>query len=105
MQAFEDKIALACFPEVPSVQAWWEANNEEAIATDKTACFLKITDTDKVIAYGKWTVTVTGDASIGGDDTEALPSWLEGSDKELCNAFFGALTIKRKAIIEERPHY
>ena len=106
MQAFQLPITLATFPRIPSVRAWWEAQNREALISDQTVRFVKIIDADNIIAYAKWIFPpAEKGAASGGDDPDAMPEWPEGSDKALCDNFYGGLAREHKRIMGDRPHY
>ena len=103
MRAFTQPISLATFPRVPSVHSWWEARIAKAFEIEPGARFIMVTNAeDEIIAFAKWVVPVPGGES---DVAEALPEWPEGSDRKLCDAFYGGLARERKRIMGNRSHY
>lgn len=98
--AFQNPVALAAFPDVPSVRQWWTDMLNEEI-TDPNAVFVKVLDTenDEVIAWGQWNKPADGDEE---DEEDNLPRWPEGGDKELCEEFFGGLAAKHETAVKGR---
>jgi len=96
--AFQNPLALAAFPDVPSVRKWW-TDAIESEMKDPNALFLKVVDGDEIIAAAKW------NSPVENKPEEPLPEWPDGGDKEVAQSFFSRLAEMHHKLMGNRPHW
>lgn len=107
-ECFPDPFIRKMFPQIPSVQQWWDDANIFDMINRPAAKYLKVTDLaandgkGKIVGYAKWFVPVEGQRP---ELENRFPPWAEGSGKDLCSRFFGHLVLERRKLLGDRQHY
>lgn len=104
--AFSDPFNRTMFPPTPDVREWITTHlvngNDKA---SEHEVFLKLTDESGApVAFAKWVRPYHAVADRDRRSKE-VPAWPVNSDKELCDAFFGAMAEHHHRIMGDRPHY
>ena len=96
--AFQNPLALAAFPDVPTVRKFWNDSIESEMK-DPNALFLKVVENGEIVAWAKWNRPVEGKVA------DQLPQWPDGGDEELAEEFFSKLTDTHDKIMGSKPHW
>ena len=107
--AFSDDFNRTMFPLTPEVRTWAATQLLGGHGAQKHETFLKIEDPSDpgvVMGFAKW-VRVAGRAPSAAADHDGSTgtAWPEGSDKKLCERFFGEMERRHRVAIGNRPHY
>ncbi|KAJ5937630.1 hypothetical protein N7454_003972 [Penicillium verhagenii] len=106
LAAFSDPFNRTMFPLTAESRLWIAQNfmNSDG-RTSEHEVFLKATDEHgKPIAFAKWVrpYHVAADRDLQSD---VALEWPVGSDKDLCDVFFGTMGHHHHDLMGDRPHY
>ncbi|KAJ5528239.1 hypothetical protein N7513_012398 [Penicillium frequentans] len=107
LAAFSDPFNRTLFPPTAEVRKWIADNflNAKGLASEHEV-ILKVTDDNgKPVAFAKWVrpYHAAADRDLRSDD--AVGGWPVGSDKDLCDLFFGTMSDHHHRLMGDRPHY
>ncbi|KAJ5641379.1 hypothetical protein N7490_005379 [Penicillium lividum] len=105
--AFSDPFNRTMFPPTPEVGAWISDNllNGNARASEHELIMKVIGDDGKPIAFAKWVRPYHAAADRDLHESESDMRWPVGSDKDLCDLFFGTMADHHQKLMGERAHY
>lgn len=104
---FSNPFNRTLFPLTAEVKIWIAENflNANGLASEHEVILKLIDDNGKPIAFAKWVrpYHAAADRDLHSDD--AMGGWPVGSDKDLCDLFFGAMSDHHHKLMGDRPHY
>ncbi|KAJ6103475.1 Acetyltransferase GNAT family [Penicillium sp. IBT 16267x] len=105
LAAFSDPFNRTMFPPTAEVKSWIGENflNGNGLASEHEVILKATNDNGKPVAFAKWVRSYHAGADRDLQSDNAVREWPVGSDKDLCETFFG--TMSDLEILGVHPSY